>query len=83
VTVLGCPVPIEAVAGVMRAMTAAGGIVEAMWRLPGEPLGGLELTVGGADTIPLCARLAAVAAETGADIAVEQADGGRPTGRDW
>jgi hypothetical protein len=51
--------------------------------LPGEPLGGLELTVGGADTIPLCARLAAVAAETGADIAVEQAEGGRPTGRDW
>jgi phosphoserine phosphatase len=73
VTVVGSPVPLEAVAGVTQAMTATGGVVEAMWRLPGEPLAGIELTVTGSEPIALCAALAAVAAATGADIAVEQA----------
>jgi phosphoserine phosphatase len=78
VTVVGGPVPLEAIAAVTQAMTASGGVVEAMWRLPGEPLTGLELVVTGAEPIGLCAGLAAVAAATGTDIAVAQADDVRP-----
>jgi phosphoserine phosphatase len=74
VTVLGRPVPLEAVAGVTRATAASGGIVEAIWQLPGEPLTGIELIVSGSEPTALCAGVAAVAAATGADIAVEQED---------
>jgi phosphoserine phosphatase len=76
VTVLGRPVPLEAVAGVTQATAASGGIVEAIWQLPGEPLTGIELIVEGAEPTALCAGVAAVAAATGADIAVEQEDDG-------
>jgi phosphoserine phosphatase len=74
VTVLGRPVPLEAVAGVTQATAASGGIVEAIWQLPGEPLTGIELVVAGSEPSALCAGVAAVAAATGTDIAVEQED---------
>jgi phosphoserine phosphatase len=74
VTLLGRPVPLEAVAGVTRATEDAGGAVEAIWQLAGDQLTGIELVVSGADPVALCAGIASVAAVTGADIAVEQED---------
>jgi phosphoserine phosphatase len=74
VTLLGRPVPLDAVAGVTRATAEAGGAVEAIWQLQGEQLTGIELVVTGAAPATLCAKVASVAATTGADIAVEQED---------
>jgi phosphoserine phosphatase len=73
VTVLGRPVPFRAVAGVLRAVSATGGVVEAIWRGAEEPLTALELVVSGAQRVALCAELASLADATGADIAVEEA----------
>ncbi|MPQ98325.1 phosphoserine phosphatase SerB [Modestobacter sp. I12A-02628] len=72
VIVLGRPVPPDAVAGAARAIAAVGGNIDAIRRLSDYPVTSFELTVSGAQAAPLRAGLAGVAAETGADIAVEQ-----------
>ncbi|MCF6735978.1 phosphoserine phosphatase SerB [Blastococcus sp. KM273129] len=72
VIVLGRPVPPEAVAGAAQAVTGVGGNIDAIRRLSDVPVTSFELTVSGAEATALRAALASVAAETGADIAVEQ-----------
>jgi phosphoserine phosphatase len=72
VIVLGRPVPPDAVAGAARAVAAHGGNIDAIRRLSDYPVTSFELTVSGAASTELRTALAAVAAETGADIAVEQ-----------
>jgi phosphoserine phosphatase len=72
VIVLGRPVPPDAVAGAARAVAAQGGNIDAIRRLSDYPVTSFELTVSGAGSTALRTALAAVAAETGADIAVEQ-----------
>jgi phosphoserine phosphatase len=72
VIVLGRPVPPDAVAGAARAVAAEGGNIDAIRRLSDYPVTSFELTVSGAGSTQLRTALAAVAAETGADIAVEQ-----------
>jgi phosphoserine phosphatase len=84
VTVLGRPVPFGAVAGVLSAISATGGVVEAIWSGAGEPPTALEFVVARTPRAALCAQLAAVADATGADIAIEQegpAAGTPPPGR--
>ena len=72
VIVLGRPVPPEAVAGAARAIAEVGGNIDAIRRLSDYPVTSFELTVSGAEGPRLRRGLARVAAETGADIAVEQ-----------
>ncbi|MGY1805547.1 phosphoserine phosphatase SerB, partial [Blastococcus sp. SYSU D00922] len=72
VIVLGRPVPPDAVGGAARAIADVGGNIDAIRRLSDYPVTSFELTVSGADGTTLRARLAEVAATTGADIAVEQ-----------
>jgi phosphoserine phosphatase len=73
VIVLGRPVPPAAVAGAARAIAGVGGNIEAIRRLSDYPLTSFELTVSGAGSTALRTALATVAAETGTDVAVEQA----------
>jgi predicted amino acid-binding ACT domain protein len=70
VTILGSPVQLDAVAAAIQGVIAAGGRVEAMSSMSGNPLTGVELLACGARPAVLCPRLAWVAAVTGADIAV-------------
>jgi phosphoserine phosphatase len=72
VIVLGRPVPPDAVAGAARAIAGIGGNIDAIRRLSDYPVTSFELTVSGAEATALRSALAAVAAATGADIAVEQ-----------
>jgi phosphoserine phosphatase len=72
VIVLGRPVPPDAVAGAARAIAGIGGNIDAIRRLSDYPVTSFEFTVSGADATALRSALAAVAAATGADIAVEQ-----------
>ena len=72
VIVLGRPVPPDAVAGAATAIAGIGGNIDAIRRLSDYPVTSFELTVSGAGSTALRTALAAVAAETGADIAVEQ-----------
>jgi phosphoserine phosphatase len=72
VIVLGRPVPPDAVAGAARAIAGIGGNIDAIRRLSDYPVTSFELTVSGAEATALRTELAAVAAATGADIAVEQ-----------
>ncbi|WP_235564846.1 phosphoserine phosphatase SerB [Modestobacter sp. Leaf380] len=72
VIVLGRPVPPEAVGGAARAIADVGGNIDAIRRLSDYPVTSFELTVSGAEAAPLRAALGAVAAATGADVAVEQ-----------
>jgi phosphoserine phosphatase len=83
VTLLGQPVPLDAVAEAARAIAASGGTIEAIWKPSDGPLTGIELIVYGAEPTALCAELASVAAATGADIAVEQADSGPVSASPW
>jgi len=73
VVVLGRPVPPAAVAGAARAIAGVGGNIEAIRRLSDYPVTSFELTVAGAASTALRTALATVAAETGTDVAVEQA----------
>jgi phosphoserine phosphatase len=73
VVVLGRPVPPAAVAGAARAIAGVGGNIEAIRRLSDYPVTSFELTVTGAGSTALRTALATVAAETGTDVAVEQA----------
>jgi phosphoserine phosphatase len=73
VIVLGRPVPPAAVAGAARAIAAVGGNIDAIRRLSDYPVTSFELTVTGAGSTELRTALATVAAETGIDVAVEQA----------
>jgi phosphoserine phosphatase len=73
VIVLGRPVPPAAVAGAARAIAGVGGNIEAIRRLSDYPVTSFELTVTGAESTALRTALATVAAETGTDVAVEQA----------
>ncbi|MGY1780769.1 phosphoserine phosphatase SerB [Geodermatophilus sp. SYSU D01036] len=73
VILLGRPVPPSAVAGAATAIAGVGGNIDAIRRLSDHPVTSLELTVSGAGATELRTALAAVAAATGADIAVEQA----------
>ncbi len=73
VIVLGRPVPPAAVAGAARAIAGVGGNIDAIRRLSDYPVTSFELTVSGAGSTELRTALATVAAETGTDIAVEQA----------
>ena len=72
VIVLGRPVPPDAVAGAARAIAGIGGNIDAIRRLSDYPVTSFELTVSGAEATALRTELGAVAAATGADIAVEQ-----------
>jgi phosphoserine phosphatase len=72
VIVLGRPVPPDAVAGAARAIAGIGGNIDAIRRLSDYPVTSFELTVTGAEATALRTALGAVAASTGADIAVEQ-----------
>jgi phosphoserine phosphatase len=72
VIVLGRPVPPAAVAGAARAIAGIGGNIDAIRRLSDYPVTSFELTVSGAEATALRTALASVAADTGADIAVEQ-----------
>jgi phosphoserine phosphatase len=73
VIVLGRPVPPAAVAGAAQAIAGVGGNIEAIRRLSDYPVTSFELTVTGAGSTELRTALATVAAETGIDVAVEQA----------
>jgi phosphoserine phosphatase len=73
VILLGRPVPPGAVAGAATAIAGVGGNIDAIRRLSDYPVTSLELTVSGAEATELRTALAAVAAASGADIAVEQA----------
>ena len=73
VILLGRPVTPDSVAGAARAIAAVGGNIDAIRRLSDYPVTSLELTVSGAAATALRSGLGAVAAETGTDIAVEQA----------
>jgi phosphoserine phosphatase len=73
VIVLGRPVPPAAVAGAARAIAGVGGNIDAIRRLSDYPVTSIELTVSGAGSTALRTALATVAAETGTDVAVEQA----------
>jgi phosphoserine phosphatase len=73
VIVLGRPVPPAAVAGAARAIAGVGGNIEVIRRLSDYPVTSFELTVSGAGSTALRTALATVAAETGTDVAVEQA----------
>ena len=72
VILLGRPVAPAAVAGAARGIAAVGGNIDAIRRLSDYPVTSFELTVSGAEGPRLRRGLARVAAETGADIAVEQ-----------
>ncbi|SFT80007.1 phosphoserine phosphatase [Geodermatophilus amargosae] len=72
VILLGRPVPPSAVAGAATAIAGVGGNIDAIRRLSDWPVTSLELTVSGAGATELRTALAAVAASSGADIAVEQ-----------
>ncbi|MEX5718831.1 phosphoserine phosphatase SerB [Geodermatophilus maliterrae] len=72
VILLGRPVPPAAVAGAATAIAGVGGNIDAIRRLSDYPVTSLELTVSGAEATELRTALAAVAAASGADIAVEQ-----------
>ncbi len=72
VTLLGRPVSPAAVAGAARAIAGTGANIDAIRRLSDYPVTSLELTVSGAEATELRTVLAAVAARTGTDIAVEQ-----------
>ncbi|WP_091112050.1 phosphoserine phosphatase SerB [Geodermatophilus dictyosporus] len=72
VTLLGRPVPPGAVAGAATAIAGVGGNIDAIRRLSDYPVTSFELTVSGAEATALRTALGAVAASTGADIAVEQ-----------
>ncbi len=72
VTLLGRPVTPDAVAGAATAIAGVGGNIDAIRRLSDYPVTSLELTVSGAEATALRTVLAAVAAGTGTDIAVEQ-----------
>lgn len=72
VIVLGRPVPPDAVAGAAQAIAGIGGNIDAIRRLSDHPVTSFELTVSGAEATALRTALGAVAASTGADIAVEQ-----------
>ncbi|MGY1729958.1 phosphoserine phosphatase SerB [Geodermatophilus sp. SYSU D01045] len=72
VILLGRPVPPSAVAGAATAIAGVGGNIDAIRRLSDHPVTSLELTVSGAGATELRTALAAVAAATGADIAVER-----------
>ena len=65
--------PPAAVAGAARAIAGVGGNIEAIRRLSDYPVTSFELTVSGAEPTELRTALATVAAETGTDVAVEQA----------
>jgi phosphoserine phosphatase len=73
VIVLGRPVPPAAVAGAARAIAGAGGNIEAIRRLSDYPVTSFELTVSGAGSTELRTALGTVAAQTGTDVAVEEA----------
>jgi phosphoserine phosphatase len=81
VVVLGRPVPPAAVAGAARAIAGVGGNIDAIRRLSDYPVTSFELTVSGPGSTELRTALATVAAETGTDIAVEQAGLARRTKR--
>jgi predicted amino acid-binding ACT domain protein len=70
VTILGRPVPLDAVAASIEGVRVAGGRVEAMSSTSSDPLTGVELLAYGARPAVLCSQLAWVAASTGTDIAV-------------
>ncbi|MCU1669382.1 MAG: serB [Blastococcus sp.] len=72
VILLGRPLPPDAVAGAAQGIAAVGGNIDAIRRLSDYPVTSFELTVSGAGATALRTELAAVAAATGADIAVEQ-----------
>jgi phosphoserine phosphatase len=72
VILLGRLLPPDAVAGAAQGIAAVGGNIEAIRRLSDYPVTSFELTVSGAGATALRTELAAVAAATGADIAVEQ-----------
>ncbi|MBN1091905.1 phosphoserine phosphatase SerB [Blastococcus sp. TML/M2B] len=72
VILLGRPVTPEAVGGAARAIAAVGGNIDAIRRLSDYPVTSFELTVSGAAATALRTELAAVAAATGTDIAVER-----------
>ncbi|PRY51216.1 phosphoserine phosphatase [Geodermatophilus tzadiensis] len=72
VILLGRPVPPGAVAGAATAIAGVGGNIDAIRRLSDYPVTSFELTVSGAEATALRTALGAVAAGTGADIAVEQ-----------
>ncbi len=72
VIVLGRPVPPQAVGGAAQAIADVGGNIDAIRRLSDYPVTSFELTVSGAEAGALRAALGAVAAATGADVAVEQ-----------
>jgi phosphoserine phosphatase len=74
VMLLGQPVSPDAVGEATRAIAVAGGTVEAIWQPSDGPLTGVELVVSGAEPTALCTGMASVAAATGADVAVQQAD---------
>jgi phosphoserine phosphatase len=73
VIVLGRPVPPATVAGAASAIAGVGGNIEAIRRLSDYPVTSFELTVSGAGSTELRTALGIVAAQTGTDIAVEQA----------
>ena len=81
VILLGQPVPPGAVGGAARAIAEVGANIDAIRRLSDYPVTSFELTVSGAESTALRTALAAVAAATGADIAVEQAGLARRTKR--
>jgi phosphoserine phosphatase len=72
VILLGRPVSPAAVAGAATAIAGTGANIDAIRRLSDYPVTSLELTVSGAEATELRTVLAAVAAETGTDIAVER-----------
>jgi phosphoserine phosphatase len=73
VTVLGSPLLPQGVAAVAGRIAASGANIDRITRLAGDPVTCVELDVSGAEPRSLRTALAAVAAESGVDVAVQRA----------
>jgi phosphoserine phosphatase len=73
VTVLGSPLLPEGVAAVAGRIAANGANIDRITRLASEPVTCVELDVSGAEPVSLRNELAAVAVESGVDVAVQRA----------
>lgn len=71
-TVIGLPLTTAALAAVAGEIAAAGGNIDRITRLSGHPVMSYELVVAGGNVEAMRARLVAVSAEQGIDIAVQR-----------
>ncbi|MFN8126366.1 MAG: phosphoserine phosphatase SerB [Candidatus Nanopelagicales bacterium] len=71
ITMLGAPITPEAVAGVARAIAAAGGNIERIDRIAPYPVTAVELVASGSDVESVRTLVTEAAREVGVDISVQ------------